>query len=145
MRKSRTKDVADQASAPPRITLQVPLPLVDEFRSLHTYFFELCVDTGQRVLTAMMEHDRNQRCGAKWVVNRALRGRRAGSTPSPITLGGRRIVVKRLRARTVDGQEQVMPSYAWAAQRDPLDARTVEAIALGVATRGYQRSLDPLP
>src|SRR5262245_6557254 len=93
----------------------------------------------------MMEHDRTQRCGAKWVANRARRVRRAGSTPSPITLGGRRIVVKRLRARTVDGQEQVMPSYAWAAQRDPLDARTVEAIALGVATRGYQRSLDPLP
>lgn len=143
MRKSRTKDAADQVSVP--ITVQLALPLVEEFRSLETYFFELCVDTGQRVLHAMMEHDRTQRCGAKCVANAARRVRRAGSAPSPITLGGRRIVVKRLRARSVDGQEQVLPSYAWAARRDPLDAHTVETIALGVATRGYRRSLDPLP
>jgi putative transposase len=36
-------------------------------------------------------------------------------------------------------------SFAWAANRDPLDERTMEAIALGVSTRRYGRSLDALP
>ena len=41
----------------------------------------------------------------------------------------------RLRARSVDGHELVLPSFAYAAGRDPLDARTLEAIASGVSTR----------
>ena len=38
-----------------------------------------------------------------------------------------------------------MPSFAYASARDPLDARTLEAIAVGVTTRKYHRALDPLP
>jgi len=62
-----------------------------------------------------------------------------------VTLGGRRILVPRLRARSVDGAELVLPSFAYAAGRDPLDAHTLNALAVGVATRAYQRTLDPLP
>jgi len=38
-----------------------------------------------------------------------------------------------------------LPSFGFAASRDALDHRTVEAIAVGVSTRKYHRSLDPLP
>jgi transposase-like protein len=47
--------------------------------------------------------------------------------------------------RSVDGHELALPSFTFAADRDPLDARTCEAMMIGVATRQYQRSLDPLP
>jgi transposase-like protein len=53
--------------------------------------------------------------------------------------------VPRLRARSVDGHELALSSFAYAAGRDPLDARTLEAIAIGVTTRKYRRALDPLP
>jgi len=53
--------------------------------------------------------------------------------------------VPRLRARSVAGHELKLPSFAYAAGRDPLDARTLEAIAIGVTTRKYRRALDPLP
>ena len=36
-----------------------------------------------------------------------------------------------------------MPSFAFASQRDPLD--TVNAVACGISTRTYARSLEPLP
>ena len=62
-----------------------------------------------------------------------------------VTLGGRRILVPRLRARSVEGAEVVLPSFAYAAARDPLEAHTLEAMAAGVATREYRRVLDPLP
>jgi putative transposase len=84
-------------------------------------------------------------CGPKHVPNPARRAVRGGSTRGEVTLGGRRILVPRLRARSVDGHELTLPSFAYAAGRDPLDARTLEAIAIGVTTRKYRRALDPLP
>jgi transposase-like protein len=145
MKKSRTKPRTDQASQPAHITIQMPLPMATTFDAMKDEFFELCLEAGQRVLSAMMEADRTQRCGPKWVARAARTVRRAGSTPSAVTLGGRRIVVKRLRARTVSGTEVTLPSFTGVAKRDPLDRRTMEAVAVGVATRRYRRSLDPLP
>jgi transposase-like protein len=144
MKKSRTKPPANQALPSP-LTIHMPPLMVERLDAMQDYFFELCLEAGQRVLTAMMEADRVQRCGPKWVAAAARTARRAGSTPSPVTLAGRRIVVKRLRARTVSGAEVELPSFAGVAQRDPLDRRTMEAVAVGVATRRYHRSLDPLP
>jgi putative transposase len=73
---------------------------------------------------------------------RAIRG---GSAPSEVVLGGRRISLPRLRVRSLAGKEVRLPSFTYASAQDPLDAYTLEAIAIGVATRKYQRTLDPLP
>jgi transposase-like protein len=125
--------------------VQLPLPLLDVLADTRTAFFGLCLDAGQQVLHAMMEQDRAQLCGPKHVPNGARRAVRGGSTRSEVTLGGRRISVPRLRARSIDGHELPLPSFTYAARRDPLDARTLEAIAIGVTTRKYRRALDPLP
>ncbi len=77
--------------------------------------------------------------------NPERRAVRSGSTRGEVTLGGRRILVPRLRARSIDGHELALPSFTYAAGRDPLNARTLEAIAIGVTTRKYRRVLDPLP
>src|SRR4051812_16259559 len=49
------------------------------------------------------------------------------------------------RVRTTDGHEEVLPSWALFAREDPLNERTVEQLLLGVSTRRYARSLEPLP
>src|SRR6266404_5558384 len=146
MKKSRTGSSAREALAsPPVATVQLPLPLLDVLAGTRTAFFGLCLDAGQQVLRAMMEQDRQQLCGPKNVPNRDRRAYRGGSVRGEVTLGGRRILVPRWRARSVDGHELELPSFAYAAGRDPLNARTLEAIAIGVATRKYRRALDPLP
>ena len=146
MKESRTGSVAGEGLAsPPVATVQLPLPLWDAVTTVREGFFALCVATGQQVLAALMEHDRQQLCGPKNVPNAARTAYRAGSVTGEVTLGGRRVPVRRLRARRVDGGELGLPSFACAAARDPLNARTLEAIAVGVATRQYARSLDPLP
>jgi putative transposase len=38
-----------------------------------------------------------------------------------------------------------LPSFAFAAKRDPLDRHALNAVACGISTRKYARSLDPLP
>ena len=146
MKRSRTGSVpGEELASPPVATVQLPLPLLDVLQDTHTAFFGLCLDAGQQVLHTMMEQDREQLCGPKHVPNPARRAVRGGSTRGEVTLGGRRILVPRLRARSVDGHELALPSFTYAAGRDPLDARTLEAIAIGVTTRQYCRALDPLP
>jgi transposase-like protein len=125
--------------------VQLPLPLLDVLADTRTAFFGLCLDAGQQVLRTMMEQDRERLCGPKHVPNPDRRAYRGGSVRGEVTLGGRRIPMTRLRARSVAGHELPLPSFAYAAGRDPLDARTLEAIAIGVTTRKYRRALDPLP
>jgi transposase-like protein len=62
-----------------------------------------------------------------------------------VTLGGRRVRVDRPRVRNRKGQEVELPSFAFASSRDALDDRTLEAMACGVSTRKYRRSLERLP
>jgi len=146
MKKSRTRVAAGEALAsPPIATVQLPLPLLDILADTRTAFFGLCLEAGQQVLTTMMEAERTQLCGPKHVPNPHRRAYRHGRVAGEVTLGGRRICVPRLRARSVGGAELVLPSFAYAAARDPLDARTLEAMAIGVSTREYGRALDPLP
>jgi transposase-like protein len=146
MKKSRTGAAAGEALAsPPVATVQVPLPLLDVLADTRTAFLGLCLETGQQVLRTMMEQDRERLCGPKNVPNPTRRAYRHGQAAREVPLGGRRILVPRLRARSVDGDELTLPSFAYAAHRDPLDARTLEAVAIGVTTRKYRRALDPLP
>lgn len=127
------------------MTVQLPLPLLSTLAEVEDGLFGLFVETGRQVLEVMMEQDRTALCGPKWVPNPQRETGRAGSTGSEVTLGGRRIKIRRPRARTIEGQELQLPSFVFAADRDPLDRRTMEAVAIGVSNRNYRRSLEPLP
>jgi len=132
-------------SAGELIQVQLPLGMLATLEDVERGFFSLCVAAGREVLTAMMERERETLCGPKWIPNAQRRAVRSGTMKSQVTLGGRRIEMKRLRARSAEGKELRLPSFEFATGRDPLDARTLEAIAIGVSSRKYARSLDPLP
>ena len=93
----------------------------------------------------MMEQDREDLCGPRWKQDPDRSAGRGGTTQSEITLGGRRIAIKRPRVRSKEGEEVELPSFAFAAARDPLDRHTLNAVACGISSRKYARSLDPLP
>ncbi len=125
--------------------VEVPLPLLGALVNIEQTFFELCIDAGQQVLASMMEQDREDLCGPRWKRDPDRKAGRAGTTQSEVTLGGRRIAIPRPRVRSQGGHEVALPSFAFAANRDPLDHHTVKAVACGVSTRKYARSLDSLP
>ena len=146
MAKHSTKSKSFQdLSVAPTPHVEVPLPLLAVLEDVEHAFFGLCIDAGKQVLGAMMDHDRTVLCGLPWKPNPESSVRRAGSTESPITLGGRRILIRRPRARTAEGDEVKLPSYEAAADRDPLDRQTLRSVAAGVSNRGYARSLETLP
>ena len=130
---------------PPAVTVQIPLPVLGAFAGIERSYFELCIRAGQHVLDAMMEQDRTELCGPRWKRDPERRAGRAGTTSSEVTLGGRRIRMTRPRVRSQTGEEVELPSFAFASHRDPLDAQTVNAVACGISTRKYARSLEPLP
>jgi transposase-like protein len=131
---------------PPKTTMvEVPLPLLGAFANIENSFFDLCVNAGQQVLGAMMEQDREELCGPRWKRDPDRRAGRAGTTKSEVTLGGRRIPIGRPRVRSQEGKEVELPSFSFAANRDPLDRQAVNAVACGISTRKYARSLEPLP
>ena len=146
MTKHAKKSAHLQAVDLPKTTIvEIPLPLLDAFASIESSYFELCVRAGRQVLGAMMEQDREDLCGPRWKRDTERRAGRSGSTGSEITLGGRRIPIHRPRVRSREGQEMELPSFAFAASRDPLDRHAMNAVACGISGRKYARSLDPLP
>lgn len=142
--KSLTKPALRAVPVPNR-EVQISLAVGGVLRDVQHAFFGLCVSAGKKVLAAMMEDDRKELCGLKGVPDANRRALRGGTTKSAVVLGGQRIGVTRPRVREIGQGELPLPSFAWAAGRDPLDMATLAAIAAGVSTRRYASVLDPLP
>ena len=107
--------------------------------------YETVIGAGLACVDEALEAERVALCGARYehaVDRKALRAGHAGSS---LVLGGRRVAVNRPRARSVEGRELRLPSWREWSARDPLDERAIEQMVLGVSTRRYARSLEPLP
>ena len=130
---------------PKTTTVEIPLPLLGALSDIENSFFDLCIGAGHQVLGAMMEQDREELCGPRWKRDPGRVAGRAGTTQSEVTLGGRRIPIRRPRVRSKEGQEMELPSFVFAANRDPLDRHALTSVACGISTRKYARSLEPLP
>jgi putative transposase len=137
-RKSRRAPPVPQAESPLR-----HLPLVDLLVETKTELLELALRSGMRVFTQMLEEDRTALCGPRYAHEADRSASRAGTTPSEVVLGGRKVVIRRPRVRTAEG-EVALPTFQTMAATDPLDRRVVEQMLVGVATRQYARSLEPL-
>jgi putative transposase len=129
----------------PAAQVQLSLPIQGVLQDVRHAFYGLCVNAGKQVLAAMMEADRIALCGPRGVPDADRRAVRGGSTRSAVVLGGQRIGVKRPRARSIDAGELELPSFAWAAGADPLEAATMAAIAAGVSMRRYASTQEELP
>ena len=91
----------------------------------------------------MLEEDRAAVCGPRYAHQAERRAYRAGHAPSQVVLGGRKVAIRRPRARR-DGAEVPLPTVRAFADADPLNRRVVDQMLIGVATRQYARSLEPL-
>ena len=133
-----------QPSTSRSVSIQVPLPVLAVLGDVRQAFHGLCISTGMQVLQAMQEADRDVLCGPKGRHQPEREAWRGGSVESHVTLGGRQVGLPRLRVRNADG-EVPLASFEWAAATDALESHTLEAIAAGVSTRQYARTLDPVP
>ena len=121
MKKSRIARPITAVESPTVRSLPLVELLVDTKAELH----ELMVRAGLRVLDAMLEEDRTTLCGPRYVHQPERTASRAGTVPSDVVVGGRKVVVQRPRVRAA-GREVPLPTFQALADEDPLNRRVVE-------------------
>jgi putative transposase len=146
MAKNATKGGGREGAVVPHPSAMRRVRVGEVLVQARTALREIVVGAGFQVLTAMLEEDRERLCGPRYQQAEGRRAYRHGSEERPVVLGGRKVRVKKLRVRSASGGGEItLPTWEDITREDPLDERAYEQMLLGVSTRRYGRSLEPLP
>jgi putative transposase len=105
----------------------------------------LSVGVGLGVLSELMEEEVDDVVGPKGKHDADRMAVRHGHEDGEVTLGGRRVAVKRPRVRSADGEAEVpLSTYQHFADRDPLSRLVLEQMLAGVSTRRFGRTREPV-
>ena len=104
----------------------------------------MSVATGLKVMHAMMQAEITGLAGPKGKHNPDRDAVRHGSAPSSVTLGARRVPVSRPRARTGDGEEVALGTFAAFAGDDLLAEVVLERMLAGLACRRFTTAQEPV-
>ncbi len=105
-------------------------------------FREVMIRGGLALVAALFSEEMLKLCGPRYARGGQLASR-WGTQQGELVLGGRKVKVERPRAR-MNGEELVPPLYAELQAEDPLSDRALEQMLVGVSTRKYVRSLEPV-
>jgi hypothetical protein len=105
----------------------------------------LAVGTGLQVLQVMLEEDVARLVGPRGRHNPDRAAVRHGSEPGQVTLGGRRVRVRRPRVRSADGTGEVaVPTYRAFASTELLGQLALERMLAKLSCRRYPAGLEPV-
>lgn len=97
------------------------------------------------VVHELMELEVTQIVGPKGKHDPDRVAKRHGHEDGSMTLGGRRVPVRRPRVRTADDEHELpVQSYEYFADRDPLTRAVMERMLAGVSTRKFARVGEPV-
>lgn len=116
--------------------------LADELRE---GLLALAVDTGLQVMDAIIEESVTALCGPKGRHDPARTAVRHGHEDGSVALGGRKVPVRRPRARAIDGSGEVaIPAYAHFSSTEVLGQMAMEKMLAKLSTRRYRTGLEPI-
>ena len=137
MKKVPTPKVVTTAEAP-----ESPLPakiqeaLGELVGAAREGLLALSVGVGLSVVHELMELEVDDVVGPKGRHNADRTASRHGHEDGSMTLGGRRVRVRRPRMRTADGEHELpVATYEYFADRDPLTRAVMDRMLAGVSTR----------
>ncbi len=105
----------------------------------------LSVGVGLGVVHELMELEVDEVVGPKGKHNHDRAAVRHGHQDGSMTLGGRRVAVRRPRMRTADAERELpVQSYAYFADRDPLTRAVMDRMLAGVSTRRFAGCGEPV-
>ncbi len=105
----------------------------------------LAVGTGLQVMQVLMDEDVTAVAGpkGKWDPDRVAT--RHGHDDGEVTLGGRRVPVRRPRVRSADGSSELaVPTYELFTSTEILGRMAMERMLAKLSTRRYQAGLEPV-
>ena len=138
-----------QTTVPEATVLAVPEQVSIAMEEIATDVREgllaLAVGAGLQVMAQLMEADVAAVCGPKGKHNRQRAGVRHGTEAGSVTLGGRRMPVRRPRVRAADGSGELpVPAYEVFNGSELLGRMAMERMLAGVSTRRYPVALEPV-
>ena len=74
-----------------------------------------------------------------------LRGRRHGSNPGSIRLGGQRVPIRVPRIRSAEGGEIALRSYGALSSGGDLDELLLKRVLYGISCRNYEAAAESIP
>ena len=105
----------------------------------------LSVGVGLGVVHELMELEIDEVVGPKGKHDPDRVAVRHGHEDGSMTLGGRRVAVRRPRMRTADGEHELpVATYEYFADRDPLTRAVMDRMLAGVSTRKFARVGEPV-
>ncbi len=105
----------------------------------------LAVGTGLQVMAAMMAQDVGAVCGPKGKHDPDRTAVRHGTEAGSVTLGGRRVPVRRPRMRSTGGAGELpVPSYELFSCTEVLGRMAMGRMLAGLSTRRYPVGLEPV-
>jgi putative transposase len=105
----------------------------------------LSVGVGLGVVHELMELEIDEVVGPKGKHDPDRVAVRHGHEDGSMTLGGRRVAVRRPRMRTADDERELpVATYAYFADRDPLTRAVMDRMLAGVSTRKFARVGEPV-
>jgi putative transposase len=134
------EDAAHLAELPDELRLA----MTDIISSAKEGLLAMSVVVGLRVMAELLEAELVAKVGPKHAKQPGRAARRHGSAPGSVVLGGRRVPVDRPRARTIDGREVTLDTYAAFATDDLLGQVVLERMLAGLATRRHRAAGEPV-
>jgi len=105
----------------------------------------LSVGAGLSLISRLMEREVELLAGPKGRHDRDRVAKRHGYEDGSVTLGGRRVAIRRPRVRTVaEKRELTLSTYEYFASRDPLTRAVMDRMLAGVSTRRFARVGEPV-
>jgi transposase-like protein len=104
----------------------------------------MSVAVGLQVMAELMDEEITATVGPKHARLADRTAVRHASTTGSVVLGGRRVAVRRPRARTLDGHEVQLDSYTAFAADDQLERVVFERMLAGLATRRHRAAAEPV-
>jgi putative transposase len=141
-KKYQTKRADTSALAVPE---QVSVAMEAIAADMREGLLALAVGAGLQVMAQLMEADVTAVCGPKGKHDPGRAATRHGTEAGSVTLGGRRVPVRRPRMRTADGSGEVpVPAYELFNSTELLGKMAMEKMLAGLSTRRYPVGLEPV-
>jgi putative transposase len=135
----------DSEACAPVVPERVSVALAELAGEVQEGLLALAVGTGLQVMAAMMQADVTAVCGPKGRHDAERSATRHGHGPGSVSLGGRRVPVRRPRMRATDGSgELAVASYEVFSQTEVLGRMAMERMLAGLSTRRYPVGLEPV-
>jgi transposase-like protein len=135
----------EELDAPIPVPRSVSVAMEDIAATMREGLLAMAVSAGLAVMSSLMEESVTALCGPKGKHDAGRSAVRHGAEDGSVTLGGRRVGVRRPRVRATDGSGELpVPAYDLFSSTELLGEMAMTKMMAKLSTRRYRAGLEPV-